>query len=175
MTWTHLRIASMVTSLVALVGFFVGLTDPAYYDPVVFIDWVSASLNTLGPLAAALALFVWWRVTTVRRGAFLILVAAISAAIFGLGNMIEDILDLEWGFLLFGLGGIGTVISAALAGILALTVDSKMRWTGVFLLGVGAGPALDSALVWVIVWIVFAAIPWQTYAIPQGANQANGG
>ena len=175
MTWRHVRYASLSAGLVALVGFLVGLADPAYYDPVKFIDWVSAALNTLGPLAAAWALFVWWKVTTVRRGAFLILAASAAAATFGLGNMFEDILDLDWGFLLFGIGGIAVVLFAALAGILALTVDSKLRWTGLFLMGVAAGPALDSALVWVIVWIAFAAIPWQTYAGTQGTTQAQAG
>ncbi len=156
----HLRIASVVAGLVALVGLFVGLADPAYYDPVTFIDWVSAALNTAGPLAAGWALFVWWTVTSVRRGAFLILIGAIAATVFGLGNLVEDIFGLDWGFYLFGLGGMATVLSLALAGILALSVRSPLRWTGLFLLGVAAGPALDSAAVWVVVWIAFAAIPW---------------
>lgn len=141
---------------VALAGFVVGLTEPAYYSPETPLDYLAAALNSGGPFVAAAALFIWWRTTSIRRGGFLILVASAAAIAWGLGNLIEDILDYEWGFVLFGVGGIATVFASAIAGVSALTVQDPFRWSGLFLLGVAAGPAVDSALVWAVVWLAFA-------------------
>ena len=43
---------------VPLVGLVVGLSDPAYYAPQDPIDYLAAFLNTAGPVAVAVALFV---------------------------------------------------------------------------------------------------------------------
>lgn len=120
------------------------------------MDYFAAGLNSGGPFVAAAALFIWWRTTPIRRGGFLILVASAAAIVWSLGNLIEDILDYEWGFVLFGAGGIATVLASVVAGVAALTVQDPFRWSGLFLLGVGAGPAADSALVWAVVWLAFA-------------------
>jgi hypothetical protein len=145
----------VAVGVIALIGFLVGLADPAYYSPETPTDYLAAGLNSVGPFVAAAALFIWWRTTPIRRGVFLILVAAAAAFVWGLGNLIEDILDYEWGFILFGVGGITTVLASALAGVVALTVRDPFRWSGLFLLGVAAGPAADSALVWAVVWLAF--------------------
>jgi hypothetical protein len=134
------------------------------------LDYLAAGLNSAGPFVAAAALFIWWRTTPIRRGVFLILVAAAAAIVWGFGNLFEDILDYEWGFVLFGVGGIATVIASALAGVAALTVRDPFRWSGLFLLGVAAGPAADSALVWVVVWLVFALYLGQFTQIAAGSE-----
>ena len=148
--------ASVVAGLVPLVGLVIGLSDPAYYAPQDPIDYLAAFLNTAGPVAVAVALFVWWKVTPVRRGAALILLGAVAAVVFGLGNFLEDIAGVEWGFALFGIGGMAFVATTGLAGVLTLTVKDPWRWSGLFLLAVGAAPALDSGLVWVVAWLGFA-------------------
>ena len=86
----------------------------------------------------------------------LILVGAVAALVFGLGNFLEDIAGVEWGFALFGIGGMATVATTGLAGVLALTVKDPWRWSGLFLLAVAAAPALDSGQVWVLAWLGFA-------------------
>ncbi len=64
MTLRHLSIAALAAGLIGVVGFLIGLADPAYYDPETTLDYAAASLNTLGPVAAAVALVIWWRCTT---------------------------------------------------------------------------------------------------------------
>ena len=155
-TTRHLTGASLVAGLVSLVGLIVGLADPAYYAPEDPIDYLAALLNTAGPVAAAAALAIWWRVTPVRRGAALVLLGAVAALVFGLGNFLEDIAGVEWGFALFGIGGMATVVTLGLGGLLALTVKDPWRWSGLFLIAVAAGPALDSGEVWVLAWLGFA-------------------
>ena len=171
MSLGSLRVVSVAVGAIALIGFLVGLTDPAYYSPETPMDYLAAGLNSAGPFVAAAALFIWWRTTPIRRGVFLILVAAAAAIVWGLGNLIEDILDYEWGFVLFGVGGIITVLASALAGVVALTVREPFRWSGLFLLGVAAGPAADSALVWAVVWLAFALYLRQFTQIP-AANKS---
>ncbi len=166
MTLGSLRVASVAVGAIAVIGLLVGLADPVYYSPETPMDYLAAGLNSAGPFVAAAALFIWWRATPVRRGAFLILVAAGAAFVWGLGNLIEDILDYEWGFVLFGVGGITTVLASGVAGVAALTVRDSFRWSGLFLLGVAAGPAADLALVWAVVWSAFA---WFLGRFPQVA------
>ena len=160
MSLGSLRVVSVAVGAIALIGFLVGLTDPAYYSPETPMDYLAAGLNSAGPFVAAAALFIWWRTTPIRRGVFLILVAAAAAIVWGLGNLIEDILD-----------GIITVLASALAGVGALTVREPFRWSGLFLLGVAAGPAADSALVWAVVWLAFALYLRQFTQIP-AANKS---
>ena len=124
MTLQHLAVASLVAGLVALLGLLVGLADPAYYEPETALDYVAATLNTAGPIATSVALFIWWRVVPIRRGAFLIPFAATAALVFGLGNFLEDVAGLEWGGDLFFFGGVALLASSAAAGVVALTVRS---------------------------------------------------
>ena len=82
-----------------------GLANPAYYAPETTLDYTAAALNTAGPVTTAVALFIWWRVMPVRRGALLIPIAAATALVFGLGNFLEDIAGWEWGVDLYFYGG----------------------------------------------------------------------
>jgi hypothetical protein len=46
-------------AVTALVGFFVGLTDPTYYEPETFLDYSAAIMTTGSAIATAVALWVW--------------------------------------------------------------------------------------------------------------------
>ncbi len=162
MTLRHLSIAALAAGLIGVVGFLIGLADPAYYDPETTLDYAAASLNTLGPVATAVALVIWWRVMPVR-GASLILVAAAAALVFGVGNFLEDIAGLKGGDLFF-YGGAALFSVLLIAAVVALTTRGNWRWTGLFLLALAAGMGLDSALVGALGWLALAAILWRVLA-----------
>jgi hypothetical protein len=171
-----------MAGLIALLGLLVGLADPAYYEPETALDYVAATLNTAGPVATSATLLIWWRVVPIRRGAFLILFAATSALVFGLGNFLEDIAGLDWGGDLFFFGGVALLASSAAAGVVALTVRNRWRWSGLILLAIAAGIGLDSAVVWVIAWLAFAVLLWKgslgshsSPRIPPDASEAIAG
>jgi len=163
-----LIIASAVAGLVSLTGFLVGLSDPVYYSPETSIDYLAAVLNTAGPFAAAVALLIWWKVTPVRRGAILILAAATAAFALGLGNLLEDIVGLEWAGDLFFYGGFAMFATTALAGLMALTVNERWRWSGLFLLAIAAGLGFDSALIWGVAWLALAVAVWRVSERSEG-------
>ena len=161
MTIRHLAIASLGTGLIALVGFLVGLTDPAYYAPETTHDYAAATLNTLGPVAAAIALFIWWRVAQVRRGVFLILIAAASGLLYGVGNFLGDIAGWGPGDDLFFYGSAAFFVASVTAGVVVLTVRSNWRWSGLFLLAVAAGVGVDSAIVSAVAWLALGVVLWR--------------
>ena len=161
MTIRYLAIASFGTGLTALVGFMVGLADPAYYAPETTLDYAAATLNTLGPVAAAVALFIWWKVVQVRRGVFLILIAAGSGLGYGVGNFLGDIAGWEPGDDLFFYGSAAFFFASFTAGVVVLTVRSNWRWSGLFLLAVAAGVGVDSALVSAIGWLALGVVLWK--------------
>jgi hypothetical protein len=157
MTLRHLSIAALAAGLIAVLGLLIGLADPAYYDPETTLDYAAASLNTLGPVATAVALVIWWRVMPVR-GVFLIPVAAAAALVFGVGNFLEDIAGLEAGGDLFFYGGAAHFAVLLIAAVVALTTRGNWRWTGLVLLALAAGIGLDSALVGALGWLALAEV-----------------
>jgi hypothetical protein len=157
MTTRHLTTAAVVAALVSLAGILVGLSDPAYYDPVTAIDYLAAALNTAGPFAASVVLVVWWKVVPVRRARWLVLGAAISVFVMGLGNFIEDVLELDWGGDLFTFG-FGAFALGAVAGIVTLTASGRWRWSGLFLLGFAASLGFDAGELAFINWTVLAVL-----------------
>jgi len=159
-TTKQLAFACLGAGLVALLGLLVGLGDPAYYAPETTLDYAGAALNTMGPLATALAMVVWWKVIPVGRRALLIPIAATTAVLFGLGNFLEDIGGLEVGGDLFFYGGAGFFAASLAAGVIVLTAPTRWRWSGLVLVALGAGVALDSAVVWVAAWLAFALVLW---------------
>ena len=111
------------------------LAEPAYYAPVTLLDYIAAILTSVAWAATAIALFLWWRATPIRRGSFLLVVAAVTTLLGdSLGNLLEDVFDLEIGEWLYL--NVGQVSSWAVmaAGIVILTVRGTYRWTGLFLL-----------------------------------------
>ncbi len=100
----------------------IGLADPAYYDPVSTLDYAAAWLTSLSLAAAAVALFLWWRLSPVRRGSLVLLMATGGVAAFSIGNLLGDVFDAEAGDLLWTLGGITMFVGLIVTGLLALTV-----------------------------------------------------
>ncbi len=160
MTLRHLVIAALTAGMIGVLGFLIGLADPAYYDPETTLDYAAASLNTLGPVTTAGALVIWWRVMPVR-GVFLMPAAAAAALVFGVGNFLEDIAGLEAGGDLFFYGGAALFAVLLIGAVLALTMRGSWRWTGLFLLTLAAGMGLDSALVGALGWLALAVILWR--------------
>ena len=160
-TERHLIWASLTTGLIAVAVFMVGLSDPAYYDPVTTFDFVASVLNDLVLLSAAVALIIWWRVTPVNRSALLILGAGIALVIWSFGNVLEEIARYDLGETIYFVGGIGAFGLTAAAGVATLTSPSRWRWSGLFLLAISAGIGFDSVPIWPFAWLGFAYVLWK--------------
>lgn len=131
--------------------------DIEYYDPESMLDYSGVFLQTGSGLATGVALLVLWRAPPVGRGALLAGVGGVAAIMQGLGNLFEDALGLEWAEWGFFIGGLSMLITLALAGTLALTVRSPMRWSGLFLLLGSTGAMLGyGLLVMGLTWIGFS-------------------
>jgi hypothetical protein len=127
-----------------------------YYDPESILDKNGVTQQSAAGLATGVALLVLWRDPPVRRGEFLIGVGGVAAIAQGSGNLFEDAFGWEWAVWGFFVGGIGMVITLALAGILALSVSEPARWAGVFLLLGATGGMLGlGLLIMGISWIAF--------------------
>jgi hypothetical protein len=121
------------------------LAEPAYWSPVSLLDYTAAILSSVAWAVTAIALFLWWRATPIRRGSLLLLIAAIAIAVGdSLGNLLEDIFDLEIGEWLFSNVGQISPLALMAAGIVILTVRGTYRWTGLFLLLAVAGSIPDN-------------------------------
>jgi hypothetical protein len=128
-----------------------------YYDPESVLDYSGVLLQTAAGLATGVALLVLWRNPPVRRGAFLVGLGGLAAIAQGLGNLFEDAFGWEWAVWGFFVGGIGMVITLALAGILTISVNDPLRWAGVFLLLGATGGMLGlGLLVMGVAWIAFS-------------------
>ena len=117
------------------------LTEPAYYDPVTGLDFAAAWLTSIAGGMTAFALLLWWRRTPIRRGSWLLLIAALGFALSAVGNVLGDVFDLAVGDDLYFAGAVGFG-ATLLAGVLALTVRNPYRWSGLFLIGYAAGFAV---------------------------------
>lgn len=142
----------------AIARWLVEFADVQYYDPESLLDYSAVILQTAAGLATGIALIVLWRNPPVKRGAFLLALGGIAAMSQGLGNLFEDAFGWEWAEWGFFIGGMGFVITVALAGILALTASSPMRWSGVFLVLGSTGGMLGFGLLLMgVAWISFGA------------------
>ena len=111
----------------------VGLADPAYYDPVTPLDFAAAWLTSLATATAALAWAAWWRQTPIRRGSWLLPVAAAAYLASAVGNVLGDVFGLaDVGETLWTAGMVAT-LAALLSAALTLTVPHPGRWSGAFL------------------------------------------
>jgi hypothetical protein len=150
--------ASFITGLLALAGFLIGLSDPAYYDPVTTLDYIASVLNDLGLLAAGATLIIWSRVTPVRRAWLFILGAGIGMILWSIGNALGEIGRLDFGDTVYFVGSIGGFGLTAAAGVVTMTAPSRWRWSGLFLLGISVGIGFDSIPIWPFAWLGFAYV-----------------
>lgn len=117
----------------------VELTEPVYWNPVSIIDYAAAILTTVAWVVTGVAFILWWQSKPARRVAVLLLVSGAGTAVSGVGNLLEDVFDIEFGEFLFTFGGMVGAIAILGAAILWLTVSDVMRWSGLFLVFFVAG------------------------------------
>ena len=138
------------------------VSEPAYYDPSNFIDYLAVVSLTTIFVVTGIALVLLWRDPPVRRGSLFLLLAGIGAAAVGLGNLFEDAFDVEAAVWMFFGGGLLMLVSLPIAGIAALTVRSPRRWSGLFLLFAAPGATLGFGFVIMgVSWILFGL--WMLY------------
>ena len=138
------------------------VSEPTYYDPSTFIDYLSVVSLTTIFVVTGVALVLLWRDPPVKRGAVFLLLAGIGAAAVGLGNLFEDAFDVEAAVWVFFGGGLLMLVSLPIAGVAALTVRSPQRWSGLFLLFAAPGAILGFGFVIMgVSWILFGL--WIVY------------
>jgi hypothetical protein len=115
------------------------LAEPMYWNPSSPLDYSAAILTTVAWVVTGVAFILWWRTTPIRRGSLFLLVAGFGTAVSGIGNFVEDVLDLKFGELLFTYGGMVGAMAVLVAAVLILTVRHPLRWTGLLLVAFVAG------------------------------------
>ncbi len=99
-----------------------------------------------------------------RRGSFFLVVGGVGAIAQGLGNLVEDVFDIEAGFWAFAAGSIVMLVSLFAAGVAELTVSSPRRWSGLFLIGGAVGGLLGvGLLIMGVAWVLFSG--WIVFTI----------
>lgn len=102
------------------------LTDPNYQDPASAADWLTVLSYSAGLFALAFA-FPALAQLMGSLGVFRVsLVPAVGAALAGLGNLLEDGLQMDWASLAYALGG-GLVMVGFVVFTVALAVAGRGR------------------------------------------------
>ena len=153
--------ASLTTGLIAVVWLVSSLSDPAYYDPQTVSDYIASALAEIMFIAFAYTYVVWWRVTPVRRGALMLPVAAFGFVLWSAGNVMEEIMGIDFGAWLFFVGAGVAFVLTALAGIVALTAPIRWRWSGLVLLGITLSLSNQEIPIAPIPWLAFAFVLWR--------------
>lgn len=161
MSVRHLTWASLVTGLIGLAFTVSSLGDPAYYDPQTVADYVASALAEVAFISMAVTLYIWWKVTPVRRGARILLVAAFGFVLWSIGNVLEEIMGIEFGAYLFFIGAPIAYVSTGIAGLAALTADSRWRWSGLVLLGVVLSLSNQDFMIASVPWLALAFLLWR--------------
>jgi len=165
MTVRHLMWASLTTGLIVAVWFVNSLSDPASHDPETITDYVASVLAEIFFLAAAYTFVVWWRVTPIRRGAVMLLGAAAGFVLWSVGNIVEEIMGIEFGENLYFVGATAAIVLTALTGVVTLTAQSRWRWTGLVLLAITASFAFEDLFgdipIAPLPWLVLAFVLWR--------------
>lgn len=154
----HLMWAAAVAALVTGAGFIVGLSDPAYYDPVTPFDYFGSVLNDLQLAVSGVALVIWSSVTPVRRAWLLIFGAGIGLLLWTVGNVLEEIMGLKTGEFVYFFGAVSGFGLTALAGIATLTAPTRWRWSGLVLLGLSLGIGFEAIPSWPVAWLALAVL-----------------
>jgi hypothetical protein len=129
----------LAAGVLVLVRAAIEFTDPVYWNPSSALDYSAALLTTMAWVVTGVAFVLWWRTTPIRRGSLFLLVAGVGTAVSGIGNFLEDVLDLEVGDLLFTLGGMIGAIAVLAAAVLMLTVRNPLKWSALLLFTFIAG------------------------------------
>jgi hypothetical protein len=76
-------------------------------------------------LAFAASLIIWWPVTPVRRGVLMLPGAAVGFVLWSVGNVVGEIIGIEFGAYFFFVGAFIAYVLVALAGIVTLKVPLR--------------------------------------------------
>lgn len=161
MTVRHLMWASLATGLIATIWLVSSLSDPAYYDPQTVSDYVASVLAEIMFIAFAYTYVVWWRVTPVRRGVLMLPGAAFGFVLWSAGNVLEEIMGIEFGAWLFFVGAFVAFVLTALTGVVTLTAPVRWRWSGLILLGITLSLSNQEIPIAPIPWLAFAFVLWR--------------
>jgi hypothetical protein len=161
MTVRHLMWASLATGLIATVWLVSSLSDPAYYDPQTVSDYLASALAEIMFIAFAYTYVVWWRVTPVRRGALMLPAAALGFVLWSAGDVLEEIMEIEFGAWLFFVGAFVAYVLTAIAGVVTLTAPVRWRWSGLVLLGITLSLSNQDFHITPVPWLVFAFVLWR--------------
>ena len=153
--------ASLATGLIAVVWLVSSLSDPAYYDPQTVSDYVASALAEIMFIAFAYTYVVWWRVTPVRRGVLMLPGAAFGFVLWSAGNVLEEIMGIEFGAWLFFVGAFVAFALTGLAGVVTLTAPVRWRWSGLVLLGITLSLSNQEFPIAPIPWLAFAFVLWR--------------
>lgn len=69
--------------------------DPEYYDASTAADYLSVWVLSAALVGSGVALVRLWRRPPVGRGSWLLLLAGAGAVAEGMGNLLEDVFDVE--------------------------------------------------------------------------------
>lgn len=146
-----------IAGVLGVVRWVLEFSDPQYFDPESVLDYTTVLAQSAAGVATGVALLMLWRNPPVRRGSILLAIAGLAAITHGMGNLLEDALDVESGELAFLLGGIVMMLALLGAGVSALTVKSPLRWSGLFLAVGATGGLLGAGLLSMgLAWLAFS-------------------
>ena len=127
-------VAFVIASSLILIRAVLELWDPVYWDPQTALDYAAAILTTLSWVVAGTAFIMWFRATAEQRVRWLLALAGIGLAVSGIGNLLEDVFDMnDLGEALFTNGGLVGAVAIVATAVLVLTVPGPIRWTSVIL------------------------------------------
>ena len=148
----------VVAGMLALVITGLNMFGRAYYAPEGVLDYLAVVLFTTTLLATGIALMELFRSPLVMWRPWPLLVPAGGAIAAGLGNLLEDVFNVEWAEWAFLFGGVTMVFGLVIAGLAILVVKSRGRWTGFPLIAGGVCFGLGDVGVPLmgLTWLAFA-------------------
>ena len=159
-----LRTPALIFALAGLIGFARSSMDffePAYYSPSSPLDYSAAWLTSLFVGLIAIGLALWAHRSPIRRGSWMLAIAALAFLTAGVGNVLEDVYRMKVGGDLFFAGFI--VFPALLiAGAATLTVKHRLRWSGLLFLALAVGVSNPDVGGW---WLAAASLIAAAYWI----------
>jgi len=132
--WWFVAAGVLVTARAAI-----ELMDPSYWSPVSFVDYSAVVGSTVAWLVTSWAIFLLALRPALRRARLVLIVGAVGTAVSAVGNLLEDLFDIPFGGELFSWGGMIGAIGVVVGGVLTLTANDRLRWSGLFLLAFIAG------------------------------------
>ena len=150
----------IVAGTLALASTGLNIFGPAYYAPQGVLDYLAVVLFTTTLLASGFAMIELFRNPLLRWRPWPLLFPAGGAIAAGLGNLLEDVFNIEWAEWAFLFGGVTMVFGLVIAGLAMLLVKSHRRWTGLPLIAGGVCFGLGDVGVPLmgLTWLAFGTV-----------------